>query len=52
MVVALLAERKPDLRTADIRKLLKESARRSDGATTADLGAGIVDAASALEALR
>jgi hypothetical protein len=51
-IVALMAERKPDLRTADIKKLLKESARRREGATTADLGAGIVDAASALEALR
>jgi len=51
-IVALIAERKPDFRTADIRKLLKDSARRSEGATTADLGAGIVDAASALEALR
>ena len=43
-VFQALAERKPDLRTADIKKLLKESARRSEGATTADLGAGIVDA--------
>ena len=51
-IVALIAERKPDFRTADIRKLLKDSARRSDGAATADVGAGIVDAASALEALR
>lgn len=51
-IVALIAERKPDLRTADIKKLLKESARRGEGAMTADLGAGIVDAASALEALR
>lgn len=51
-IVALIAERKPNLRTADIRKLLEESARRSEGATTADVGAGIVDAASALEALR
>ena len=51
-IVALIAERKPDFRTADIRKLLKDSARRSEGAAAADLGAGIVDAASALEALR
>ncbi|MFM9847407.1 MAG: S8 family peptidase [Hyphomicrobiaceae bacterium] len=51
-IVALIVERKPDFRTADIRKLLKDSARRSEGAATADLGAGIVDAASALEALR
>jgi subtilisin family serine protease len=51
-IVALIAERKPDVRTADIKKLLKESVRHSDGAAMAGLGAGIVDAASALEALR
>lgn len=51
-IVALIAERKPEVRTADIVKLLKDSARHSDGAAMAGLGAGIVDAASALEALR
>jgi subtilisin family serine protease len=51
-IVALLAERKPDLRSSDIRKLLTESARRNDGLVATDLGAGIVDAAGALAAMQ
>ena len=49
-VVALLLERDPGLRVEDIRQILGRSARKPRAA--ADLGAGIVDAASALERAR
>lgn len=51
-IVALLMERKPGLRSADIRRLLAGSARRAEQTWAAqDFGAGVVDAARALEAL-
>lgn len=50
-IVALLLERKPDLRLADIRRLLAGSARGEQGWAQQDFGAGVVDAARALEAL-
>lgn len=48
-VVALLLEREPELKPDDIRQILGQSARRPAGSSAKDLGAGIVDAASALE---
>ena len=51
-IVALMMERKPGLRSADIRRLLADSARRGEqNWAQQDFGAGVVDAARALEAL-
>jgi hypothetical protein len=51
-IVALMMERKPGLRSADIRRLLADSARRGEQTwAQQDFGAGVVDAARALEAL-
>ena len=51
-IVALMMERKPSLRSADIRRLLADSARRGEqNWAQQDFGAGVVDAARALEAL-
>lgn len=50
-IVALMLERKPGLRSAEIRRLLVDSARAKQGWMQQDFGAGVVDAARALEAL-
>jgi subtilisin family serine protease len=51
-IVALMMERKPGLRSADIRRLLADSARRGEQSwAQQDFGAGVVDAARALESL-
>jgi subtilisin family serine protease len=51
-IVALLMEHNPDLKTIEIRDLLTRSARGEQSWPARDFGAGIVDAARALEALR
>ena len=48
-VAALMLEHNPKLLPEDIRKKLSASARKPGGKTSADMGAGIVDAAAALE---
>ncbi|PPC79830.1 MAG: peptidase S8 [Hyphomicrobium sp.] len=48
-VAALMLERDPKLSPDDIRKRLKESARKVGRTTSNEMGAGIVDAAAALE---
>lgn len=50
-IVALMMERKPDLRAAEIRRLLVDSARGEQGWAKQDFGAGVVDAARALQSL-
>lgn len=50
-IVALMLERKPGLHATEIRRLLAGSARGKQGWTQQDFGAGVVDAARALEAL-
>jgi subtilisin family serine protease len=52
-VIALLLEKKPGLKEADVRDVLTRTARKSPGGqSTKDIGAGIVDPVRALESLR
>jgi hypothetical protein len=51
-IAALLTEVKPGLSAAEVRKYLVESARSSPAEPKSELGAGVVDAERALEALR
>lgn len=54
-VIALLLEKKPELKSAEVRDLLMRTARKpaiASGQSTKDTGSGIVDPVRALESLR
>lgn len=54
-VIALLLEKKPELKSADVRELLMRTSRKpsiASGQSTKDTGSGIVDPVRALEGVR
>ncbi len=51
-IAALMLEKNPKLSPEDVRWALAQSARKVSGSTSTDVGAGIVDAAAALGAVK
>ncbi len=51
-IAALMLEKKPTLKPADVRVALTGSARKGPGSAPDELGSGIVDAARALDAVK
>lgn len=51
-IAALMIERNPKLTAADVRAALSKSAHRIDGRRADEMGAGVADAAAALDAVK
>ena len=51
-IAALMLERNPRLSVADVRAALTKSAHKLDGSRPEDVGAGVADAAAALNAVK